>query len=133
MKPILKEEPRAWRTFMLQFCTLGVLLSLLLAWRGVVATAKLPAIAAGFVLLALIACACPRWFRGFYRGAMIVSAWLGERVGKVVLTVLFLLVVTPLGLILRLFKHDPLALRRSSTATTYWQPVRRASRLDRMH
>jgi hypothetical protein len=133
MKPLFKDEPREWRRFMLQFCVLGLLLSIILTWRGVLAVANVPAIAATLLVLALAALAKPHWFRGFYRLAMIVSAWLGERVGKVVLSLLFLIVLTPLGSILRLFRHDPLALRRPADSGTFWQPVRRQSRLDRMH
>lgn len=133
MKPHFKDEPREYRRFMLQFSALGVLLALVLRWRAVVTTAQLVVIAAGLVLLAVVAVARPGWFRPFYRCSMAVSAWLGERVGRVILTLLFLLVFTPLGLLLRLFRHDPLALRRPENAGTYWLPVRRRNRLDQMH
>lgn len=133
MKPHFKDEPREWRRFMLQFSALGVLLALVLRWRAVVTMTQLAVIAAGLALLAVVAVARPGWFRPFYRCSMAVSAWLGERVGRIVLTLLFLLVFTPLGLILRLFGHDPLALRRPESAGTYWIPVRRRNRLDRMH
>lgn len=133
MKPPFKDEPREWRRFMLQFSALGVLLALVLRWRAVVTTPQLVVVAAGLALLAAVAVARPRWFRLFHRCSMAVSAWLGERMGRVVLTLLFLLVFTPLGLLFRLFGHDPLALRRAERAGSYWLPVRRRNRLDRMH
>jgi hypothetical protein len=133
MKPVISEEPRAWRKFMLQVCGLGVLFSLLLAYRGALSVLAVAYLDGGLALLALVATARPRWFRAFYRAAMIASAWLGERVGRVVLTVVFIVGVTPLALILKLCKYDPLARRRMDAAGTYWRPVRRSSRLDRMH
>lgn len=133
MKPLIKDEPREWRKFMLQFCGLGVLISIFLAYRGVLTIAKLAAIGATLVAVAWVAVGRPHWFRAFYHLSMNVSAWLGERISEVVLTVLFLTFVTPLGLILRLFGHDLLARQRRSAANSYWQPVRRQSRLDRMH
>jgi len=39
---------------------------------------------------------------------------------RVLLTVVFYVVVTPLSLVLRLFGFDPLALRRPRRATTFW-------------
>lgn len=133
MKPHFKDEPREWRRFMLQFSALGVLLALVLRWRTVVTTLQLAVVAAGLTFLAVVAIARPAWFRPFYRCSMTVSAWLGERMGRVVLTLLFILVFTPLGWLVRLCGHDPLALRRTGGSGTYWLPVRRQNRLDRMH
>jgi hypothetical protein len=133
MKPHYQDEPREWRRFMLQFCGLGLLLAIVLRWREVLTNRHVVTLAAILVAMALAAIARPQWFRSFHGLSMKVSAWLGERMGKVVLTLLFLLVFTPLGLILRLFRHDPLALRRPADTDTYWLPVRRRNRLDRMH
>ena len=133
MKLVIKDEPREWRRFMLQFCALGLVLTTIMAWRGTLAVSKVPAVAGALVVLGLTSMVRPRWFRAFHRLAMVVSAWLGDRVGKVVLSVLFFVIVTPLGLILRLFGYDPLALRRRPTSSTYWQPVERRGQLDRMH
>jgi len=133
MKPYYKDEPREWRKFMLQFCAIGMAIALLLRWRGTLTDGPLASVAAAFAILTCAAIVRPQWFRTFHRVSVAVSAWLGERMGRVVLTLLFLLVFTPLGLILRLFRHDPLALRGPSGASSYWSPVKRRNRLDRMH
>ncbi|MBL9210165.1 MAG: hypothetical protein JNL92_06835 [Opitutaceae bacterium] len=133
MKPDFHDEPREWRKFMMQFCAIGLAAALLLRWRGTLSNGSLALVAAALVVFASAAAVRPQWFRGFHRASMAVSTWLGERVGKVVLTLLFLLVFTPLGLILRFFRHDPLALRRRSGADSYWLPVKRRNRLDQMH
>lgn len=133
MKPHYQDEPREWRRFMMQFCAIGLAIALILRWRGTLTNGQLASVAALGVALTLAAIARPKWFRGFHRVSVAVSTWLGERMGKVMLTLLFLLVFTPLGLMLRLFRHDPLALRRAPGTDSYWLPVKRRNRLDRMH
>lgn len=132
MRIKLKEDPKAWRTFTLQFCGLMALLAGWLAWRGIVSGRHLPWILALAVTVALLAWWRPRGFRSFYRFGMVTSAWLGERVGRVVLTVFFFIVITPFGWVLRLFGKDPLNLRRQQDATSYWQPADKPGSLDKM-
>ena len=62
---------------------------------------------------------------------MTVSFYIGQIVSRVLLTVLFLLVVTPLGLLLRLFGKDLLHLKRKPASESYWQPVNRPQNLNR--
>jgi hypothetical protein len=54
----------------------------------------------------------------------LVLAWVNTRI---ILTVLFYLVVTPIALVMRIFR-DPLDRRLAADATTYWH--RRAPRPD---
>lgn len=118
---------------MLQFCAVFLGLALVLGWRGLLGPERLALAGGACVVLALAAWIQPAWFRGGYRLAMIASAWLGDRVGQVVLTLLFFLLITPIGWALRLCKYDPLARTWKSAAGTYWRPVHRRSRLDRLH
>lgn len=130
----LKEDPREWRKFVLQFCGLMLLLTGWLAWQGLIGAGRWPFPVGFFVGLGLVAGVRPRWFRGFYRWSMQASAWLGDRMGRVILTGFFFLIMLPLGWILRLAGHDPLALRRRVPArTSYWQPAGKSGRLDRMY
>jgi hypothetical protein len=62
---------------------------------------------------------------------MTVGFHVGQVVGKVILGVLFVLVVTPLGMVLRLAGKDLLRLRRDPKVASHWQPARPASQLDR--
>jgi hypothetical protein len=90
----------------------GVLLLIagVLAWRGRIVTAEVVGtIGAVLVFLALVRPALltrPRaiWMRG--------ALALGYVNARIILTVLFLLVLTPMGLIWRLIGRDPLAHRR---------------------
>jgi hypothetical protein len=51
--------------------------------------------------------------------------------GKVLLTIFFLLVVTPLGLLLRLLGKDLLRLKRRRDVATHWQPAKSNHQFDR--
>ena len=122
----LKESPREWLKFTAVMALLMSVLSFVL-YR--------PAfpIVLGLGIVALIVCALrPRWFRGFYRAGMTVSFHIGQVMGRIMLTILFLLVVTPMGLLLRLFGKDLLQLKRPAGATTYWRPAKTSNQFDRM-
>jgi len=126
----LKEEPKEWLKFTAVMAALAVLLSVLLCRRKVIGVEALSGIAIA-VVLALCVCALrPRWFRGFYRAGMTASFRVGQALGWVWLTLLFLLVLTPLGLLLRAFGKDLLAMKRRE-ADTYWRPARPPGGFDR--
>ncbi|HTD84975.1 MAG TPA: SxtJ family membrane protein, partial [Candidatus Binatia bacterium] len=110
MRLKLKEKPREWLKFTAVMALMMTVLSFLAYRRA------FPFVL-GFALLALIVCAIrPRWFRGFYRAGMTVSFHIGQVIGRVLLTVFFLVVVTPLGLLLRIFGKDLLQLKRPAGA-----------------
>ena len=125
MQPRLKEQPKEWVKFTAVMAVLVSVLSWLL-YRPVFPTVLI----LGLVTM-LICVARPRWFRGFYRGGMTVSFHVGQFMGRILLTVLFLLVVTPMGLLLRLFGKDLLRLKRPE-ADSYWHPAKNANQFDRM-
>ena len=74
----------------------------------------------------------PRWFRGYYRFSAKLGFGLSQAVGRALLALLFFIVVTPLGLVLRMLGQDPLRLRRPASEESYWSEVRRKSSLDRL-
>jgi hypothetical protein len=63
----------------------------------------------------------PRLMRRLFVGWLILVFPLGWTVSHVLLAVLFYGVFTPLGLVFRLFRRDPLALRRAREVSSYWQ------------
>lgn len=132
MQPKLKENPREWKKFALVLAAMLGLLTWLAAHRGKLSReAWIPA-GVCILLIPALAFIRPRWFRPIYRGVMTVSFHIGQVMGKIMLTVFFLLVLTPLGLLLRLLRKDLLALKKKPDATTYWHPAEPASRLDQM-
>lgn len=133
MKIKLKENPAEWRKFVLQFCGLMAVLGGVFAWRKGIAPGALAPFAGVLALASVLAWFRPRLFRGFYRFGMTASAWLGARVGRVVLTVFFFVCLLPLGLILRGLGHDPLGLRRRAGETSFWKPAGRNGGLGKMY
>jgi hypothetical protein len=61
-------------------------------------------------------------FRKAYRGWMALARAMGWVVSRVVVTIVFALVVTPIGLVARLLGKRLLDLRPDPSATTYWVP-----------
>ncbi len=128
----LKEDPKEWRKVTL-LTVLGVaLLSSLLRWRHVLSQPAWLSVLAILGLAALGACVWPRAFRGFYRGSSRAGFWLSQVLARIVLTLLFMFVLTPLALILRASGKDFLRLKRSPGATSYWSAARESSPLDRL-
>jgi hypothetical protein len=132
MKLKLKEEPKEWRKAAWMSAMGLALLSSLLRWRRV-----LPMSAWGLVLCLLAALAVtaawrPRWFRGYYRSSTKLGFAISQMAGWAVLALLFFIVVTPLGLVLRMLGKDPLHLRRPPGAASYWSDVRQKSSLERL-
>ena len=86
------------------------------------------------VLAVVAVCAVlqPRWFRGWYRLSLRLGFYSSQFIGRCVLVLFFFLIITPLGLVLRLTGKDPLQLKRPRNATTYWQPSKDCSPLDRL-
>ena len=100
----------------------AVVLAGLAAWN--VYRHRLPAAEAlgGVALvLLLIALFSPSWTERFSRGWMALAGALGYVNSRILLSLVYYLVVTPLGLVLRLVGHDPLR-RRGARRESYWIP-----------
>jgi hypothetical protein len=130
MKLRLKEDPREWYKFAGLASIFAAIAGLLLRRRGILAvplwTVLLPAI-----LAFAIGCIRPRWLRAIYRTAMTASHCIGRIMGVLLLSLFFLLIVTPLGLLLRLSGKDLLDLKRTNK-TTYWRTAKNQRELDRL-
>jgi hypothetical protein len=130
MKLKLKEEPKEWLKFTAVMAVAAGVVSILLHRRKIIGVETLAGIGIAIVL-AVITCALqPRWFRGFYRVGMTASFRVGQALGWLWLTLFFLLVLTPLGLLLRAFGKDLLAMKRRKT-DTYWRAARPPGGFDR--
>jgi hypothetical protein len=71
------------------------------------------------VLLTVIGLFVPVAARGFHRVWMGIAGVLGYVNSRILLTILYYLLLTPYGLISRLFGRDPLD-RRGASRDTYW-------------
>ena len=70
-------------------------------------------------VLVLWGIAAPGTLGPVYRLWMIIGRALGYVNSRILLSVVFFVLVTPIGLITRLFGYDPLLLSRSKGASTY--------------
>jgi hypothetical protein len=86
------------------------------------------------LLLSLLGLVRPAWMRPVYVVWMFAAAPIGWLMSRLILLIVYYLVLTPIGLMLRLTKGDPLQRRFDSSASTYWvkrEPTRDASRYFR--
>lgn len=128
----LKDEPKEWRKSAL-LAALGLaLITSLLRWRHVIGCRGWLIILCVLAFVAICAIAWPRWFRGYHLFSMRIGFVVSRVVGRILLMLFFLFVLTPVGWILRIMGKDLLQLKRRSDATTYWQTSKESSPLDRL-
>ncbi len=132
MKLNLKDTPKEWRKSAL-LAALGLaLLSSLLRWRHKLANPTWLIILSALAVVMLAAVTRPRWFRSYHLFSMRLGFAISKFVGRVLLILFFLFILTPVGLLLRLTGKDPLQLKRPVKATTFWQTAKKAGPLDRL-
>ena len=113
----------AVRGFGRVFAGIGLLISSYLLYRsGFPGTAVTwTPVAIGAVLL-LTARYLPSALRPVFRIWMLLAVFMGFVMTRVILFIVFALVVTPIGIFMRLLGKDPLKKRPDATLTTYWIP-----------
>jgi hypothetical protein len=132
MKLNFKEDPKEWRKSALLTLLALAILSSALRWRRHLPVNAWWALLALLGLASICACVQPRWFRGWYRCSLWLGFYSGQLLGRCVLILIFIFVLTPLGLVLRMFGKDPLQLKRPPSAATYWHSSKDSSPLDRL-
>jgi hypothetical protein len=132
MKLKFKEDPKEWRKSTL-LTALGVaILSSLLRWRKHLPVNAWCGVLAVLAVVAICAMLQPRWFRGWYRLSLRLGFYSSQFIGRGVLLLFFIVVITPIGFVLRLAVKDSLQLNRSHEAKTFWHPAKDCSPLDRL-
>ncbi len=81
--------------------------------------ATLWAVAVGVPAVGYIA---PEFLRIVYVGMCYVAAPIGWVISHIVLALVYYLLMTPIGWLMRLFRYDPLRRRFDRSAATYWIP-----------
>jgi hypothetical protein len=111
-----------------QFGVIGALVCGLLAWK---LTDSLPAsersvwlgcALGGGVVVALIGWIWPRVLRWPFIALVLLTLPIGLVMSEIVVLGLFYLVVTPMGLVLRLFNRDILKRNWEPGVSSYWEP-----------
>ena len=132
MKLIFQEDPKAWRKSTLLTALGLAILSSLLRWRRHLAVNSWCAMLAVLGIVAICAVLQPRWFRGWYRLSLRLGFYSSQFIGRCVLAVFFIFIMTPLGFLLRLAGKDALQLKCPRNATTYWHQSKDYGPLDRL-
>ncbi len=111
----------AW--FGLTFLSFFGLIGLVVWWRaGSLRAAVILWAAAGAVTAVYYA--VPPCRRAIYLGWMYAAFPIGWIISHLVLATVYYLVLTPTGLLMRLFGRDPMHRKFAPQATTYWIPVK---------
>jgi hypothetical protein len=132
MKLIYKENPKEWRKSTLLTMLGLAILSSLLRWRKHLPVNYWHDLLVLLGLVAICAMLQPRWFRGWYRLSLRLGFYSSQFIGRCVLMVFFIVIITPLGFVLRLAGKDSLQLKRPQNATTCWHRSKDCSPLDRL-
>lgn len=78
------------------------------------------AVAGVIALMGVVGLVVPRLLALPYRGWMFIGHTMGRVTTPIVLTIVYLVVFTPVRLLLALFGKDPLVRRWDKSAPTYW-------------
>jgi len=117
---------RAVRQFGALMGAIAVLAAVWLTWKAgweITQSAVITAASGG--LFATVGLVFPLLLRPVYRLWMMLAVVLGFIMTRVILTGVFTLVVTPIGLSMRLLGKDPLAKHPDMEMDSYWVPVER--------
>ncbi|MDQ3812873.1 MAG: SxtJ family membrane protein [Armatimonadota bacterium] len=120
---------KSLRSFSLTVGPIFLLIALWLRWKHHASTAFYVLATAG-VLLIVIGAISPGALRGVYRAWMGLSFAIGWVVSRIIISILFLIVVTPLGLLARLVKKQFLDIAMRRQAETYWVPKDQTKKIN---
>ncbi|MGH7975033.1 MAG: hypothetical protein ACREC8_00065 [Limisphaerales bacterium] len=132
MKLKFKEDPKEWRKSALLTLLGLAILSSLMRWRKHLPEKFWLAFLALLAVAAIFALLQPRWFRGWYRLSLRLGFYSSQFIGRCVLLLFFIFIITPLGFVLRLAGKDSLQLKRRREVKSYWQSSKNCSPLDRL-
>jgi hypothetical protein len=93
-------------------------------WHKTGSAAAGAGVAAAGIAFALLGLSAPRAVRPVFVVLMVINYPIGWVVTHVVMALIFYVVVTPLGVIMRLCGRDPMERRFDPNAKTYWKPRR---------
>jgi hypothetical protein len=116
------------RQFSAILCLVGAAFAARTALR---AGSAFPVVWCGVIAVGVLGIAWPALARPVYKVLLAVSLPIGWVMSHVLLLTVFYLVVTPIGLIMRLFGYDPLKRRFDPSAKTYFTRRERPPGLDR--
>ena len=130
---MIREEIKELKTGIRELRNFGLLVGAVLVALGVLflmrGKARYPYFLAPGVLLLFFGAVFPRALKYIYLAWMSLAIVLGFFVSTLILTLFFILVITPIGLAARLLGKDFLRLKLDRRGSTYW--ISRKSRPPR--
>lgn len=114
----IKESKKDLRKFGL---TIGIAFLLLAVLLFITKKNSFPYFGTIGVLLIIIGLAVPGILKPFNKIWMSLSIILGWIMTRVILTILFYFAITPIGLLVKLFRKDFLDLKIDKSKNSYWQ------------
>lgn len=102
-----------------------------LVWSRGGASLVAMGIGAAAAVVPLVGMVCPRFLRIVYLGMAYAALPIGLVVSCLLLAVVYYLVLTPTGLLMRTLGHDPMGRRFDRGAASYWVPRKGPSSADR--
>jgi len=110
------------RKFGILFVGVFTLVAAIAFYRAQSLTPATIIFAASALLMLSLTCLYPKALHPLNVAWMTLGLWLGKIVSPIVLGLIFLLIFTPLALVLRLSRRDELLLKHSPSSKTYWKP-----------
>jgi hypothetical protein len=126
------QDPKVWRKSTLLTALALTILCTFLRWRHFLPTGVWGAALASMVCVATLAWFRPQYFQIYYRFSTWAGFWSSQWVARVALAAIFVGIIAPAGIVLRLLGKDPLRLKRSGQTTSYWRPAKQGGSLDRL-
>ncbi len=96
----------------------GLIGAYFLFWKGKSSGYVWMCVGLGLALLRVV----PPVFRLVYRLWISLSVCIGYFVSRLILSIVFFLVITPIGIIMSILGKDPMERKLDKTAASYWQP-----------
>lgn len=122
--------PRELRQFAgIWFLAAAAVLGAVLHWRAQSETATLAVWGLG-AFVAVVGLALPAAIKPLYIVLLYVSYPLGWVVSYLILIVIYYLILTPIGLLKRMFSSDPLTRNFDQKAQSYWVPRSKSSQAE---
>lgn len=117
------------------FLVLLTVLAALLLWRGFKAVEdklkiEIFAVLAVVVLFFFI---LPRFFAPIYKAVMLATGWVGNVIFSIIAAAVFMVLLTPIALIMRLFGKSFLSPHYDRTAASYFETPQTVHGYDRQY
>jgi len=118
-------DPKKLRSFAIMWCVIFLMCAGVIWFKH--ATLSKPCVGSAVVWIGL-ALACPRWILGpLYFAWMLLGLGIGAVVSRVILTILFFCLFTPMAIVIRLIRGDFLDIGKAriqpAPKSSYWKEI----------